>query len=146
MEDKEESIYSSDTIEQDIPAKKQRPVFLSILCIIVFVYSGFFILLFISGVIFNNRIVETSNEFIPVIIVEKNRILLLLISGIVLYIFSFLGASYIWKLNRKGFFIYLVSTILIIIGSWFIGLKDILSTIILFLLILLFGLYYRKFG
>ena len=76
MEDNEESIYSSDTIEQNIPAKKQRPVFLSILCIIVFVYSGFFILLFISGVIYNNRIEETLNEFIPERIVEKNKILL----------------------------------------------------------------------
>lgn len=137
--------YSAlNTNQQDNLSNKQRPVFLSLLCIVVFVYSGLFTLLFISGVVFNSWIIETINDFIPEKSVERTEIIFLLISGIILYLFSFSGAYYIWRLKQKGFYIYLISTLLIIIESWIIGLGDSISTVILILLFLFFGIFYRK--
>jgi len=138
------SISSSDKEEQDLLIKKQRPFFLSILCVAVFVYSGLFTLLFLTGIIFNKWFTTILNDFLPERNFKSTLILLLNLSGVILYGLSFLGAFYIWKLKRRGFYIYLVSTIILIVAPYFIGLGSTINTIIFLLLILLLGIYYRK--
>ncbi|MBC8484539.1 MAG: hypothetical protein H8D45_00655 [Bacteroidetes bacterium] len=138
------TISSSDKEEQDLLIKKQRPFFLSILCVAVFVYSGLFTLLFLTGIIFNKWLTTILNDFLPERNFNSTLILLLNLSGVILYGLSFLGAFYIWKLKLHGFYIYMISTIILIIAPYFIGLGSTINTIVFLLLILLPGMYYRK--
>ena len=122
----------------------QRPFFLSILCVIVFVYSTLFILLFLSGAIFNNWITSVLNDFLNDDLYEKQFILILSVSGLVLYSLSFISVLFIWRLKRLGFYIYASSSIALIIIPFFFNLGSLISSVILMLMILAFAIYFRK--
>ncbi len=122
----------------------QRPFFLSILCVIVFVYSALFILMFISVVLFHNWITTILNDFLSGEGFNDQFIFILSLAGTLLYGLSFLGAYFIWKLKRFGFYLYALSSIALITAPYFFNLGSIISSIILIVLILSFALYYKK--
>lgn len=123
---------------------RQRPFFLSILCVIVFVYSALFILMFLSVVLFHNWITTILNDFLSGEGFNDQFIFTLSLAGTLLYGLSFLGAYFIWKLKRFGFYLYTLSSIALITVPYFFNLGSIISSIILIVLILSFALYYRK--
>lgn len=133
-------------MSEDVENKKiiQRPFFLSILCVIVFVYSTLFILLFLSGGIFNNWITTVLNDFLNDDLYEKQFILTLSVSGLVLYSLSFISALLIWRLKRIGFYLYSLSSLALIIIPFFFNLGSWISSGILILMILSFAIYFRK--
>lgn len=135
-------------MSEDAENKKitQRPFFLSILCVIVFVYSTLFIFLFLSGGIFNNWITTVLNDFLNDDLYEKQFILILSVSGLILYSLSFIGALFIWKLKRIGFYVYSLSSIALIIIPFYYNIGSWISSIILILMILSFAIYFRKLG
>ncbi len=130
--------------EQEIKSNVQRPFFLSILCVAIFSYSTLFILLFLTGILYNNWITKVLNDFLTVGEVQPNSILLLSIVGIILYSLSFLGAFFIWKLKRKGFYFYLISSLLIISLPYLFHFGNVISTIVLLLLVILILAHFRK--
>ena len=130
--------------EQEIKSNVQRPFFLSILCVAIFSYSTLFILLFLTGILYNNWITKVLNDFLTVGEVQPISILLLSIVGIILYSLSFLGAFFIWKLKRKGFYFYLISSLLIISLPYLFHFGNVISTIVLLLLVILILAHFRK--
>ena len=130
--------------EQEIKSNVQRPFFLSILCVAIFSYSTLFILLFLTGILYNKWITKVLNDFLTVGEVHPNSILILSIVGIILYSLSFLGAFFIWKLKRKGFYFYLISSLLIISLPYLFHFGNVISTIVLLLLVILILAHFRK--
>ena len=130
--------------EQEIKSNVQRPFFLSILCVAIFSYSTLFILLFLTGILYNKWITKVLNDFLTVGEVHPNSILILSIVGIILYSLSFLGAFFIWKLKRKGFYFYLISSLLIISLPYLFHFGNVISTIVLLLLVVLTLAHFRK--
>ena len=130
--------------EQEIKSNVQRPFFLSILCVAIFSYSTLFILLFLTGILYNNWITKVLNDFLTVGEVQPISILLLSIVGIILYSLSFLSAFFIWKLKRKGFYFYLISSLLIISLPYLFHFGNVISTIVLLLLVILILAHFRK--
>ena len=130
--------------EQEIKSNVHRPFFLSILCVAIYSYSTLFILLFLTGILYNKWITKVLNDFITVGEVHPNSILTLSFIGIILYSLSFMGAFFIWKLKRKGFYIYLISSLLIISLPYLFHFGNVISTIVLLLLVVLILAHYRK--
>ena len=130
--------------EQEIKSNVHRPFFLSILCVAIFSYSTLFILLFLTGILYNKWITKVLNDFLTVGEVHPNSILILSIVGIILYSLSFLGAFFIWKLKRKGFYFYLISSLLIISLPYLFHFGNVISTIILLSLVVLVLAHFRK--
>ncbi len=130
--------------EQEIKSNVHRPFFLSILCVAIYSYSTLFILLFLTGILYNKWITKVLNDFLTVGEVHPNSILILSFVGIILYSLSFMGAFFIWKLKRKGFYIYLISSLLIISLPYLFHFGNVISTIVLLLLVVLILAHYRK--
>lgn len=129
---------------QEVKSGIQRPFFLSILCVAIFSYSILFILLFLTGVLFNSWITNVLNDFLTDGGVQGSSILMLSIVGIILYSLTFYGAFLIWKLKRKGFYIYLISSVLIILLPYLFRFGNIISAIVLLTLIILILAHFRK--
>ncbi len=130
--------------EQEIKSNVHRPFFLSILCVAIYSYSTLFMLLFLTGILYNKWITKVLNDFLTVGEVHPNSILILSFVGIILYSLSFMGAFFIWKLKRKGFYIYLISSLLIISLPYLFHFGNVISTIVLLLLVVLILAHYRK--
>jgi hypothetical protein len=130
--------------EQEIKSNVHRPFFLSILCIAIFSYSILFILLFLTGILYNKWITKVLNDFLTVGEVHPSSILILSFVGMILYSLSFLGAFLIWKLKRKGFYFYLISSLLIISLPYLFNFGNVISTIVLLLLVVLILAHFRK--
>ena len=130
--------------EQEIKSNVQRPFFLSILCVAIFSYSTLFILLFLTGTLYNGWITKVLNDFLTDGEIHHNSILIISLAGIILYSLSFVGAFFIWKLKRKGFYIYLISSLLIISLPYLFHFGNLISTIVLLVLIVLILLHFRK--
>ncbi len=131
--------------DQDINIKQKRPFFLSLLCIIVFVYSFVFSMLFIAGMVFSNWITKMLTDFIPDRQFNSSTIFLISILGALLYLISFVSMIYIWKLKRIGFFIYSTVTLILIIIPFFVGQGSLITSAVLIILLILFALFYRRF-
>lgn len=129
---------------QEVKSGIHRPFFLSILCVAIFSYSTLFFLLFLAGILFNSWITNVLNDFLTDGYVQQSFILILSLVGLLLYSMSFLGAFLIWKLQRKGFYIFLISSFLIIFLPYLFQFGNVISSIVLLILILLILMYYKK--
>ena len=129
---------------QELTPKAQRPFFLSILCVAIFSYSILFILVFLTGIFFNSWITKVLNDFLADGNVKHTYIIILSIIGIILYSMSFIGVFLIWKLRRKGFYIFLFSSFLIVALPYLFHFGNVVSAIVLLILNLLILIYYRK--
>jgi hypothetical protein len=129
---------------ENLAPEQNRPFLLSIFCVVVFVYSVVFILLFTAGAIFHNWIFYVLNDYLTNGGVKKTDILVVGIGGIILYTLSFSGALWIWKLKRIGFFIYLISSALISLFPYIYGVGNLINVFIFSVISIVFIFYYRK--
>jgi len=129
---------------QEVKSAIHRPFFLSILCVAIFSYSTLFFLLFLTGILFNSWITNVLNDFLTDGHVQQSFILILSMVGLLLYSMSFLGAFLIWKLQRKGFYIFLISSFLIIFLPYLFQFGNVISAIVLLILILLILINNKK--
>lgn len=125
-------------------ADQNRSFGLSLLCMIVFVYSVFFILLFIAGIIFSKWITNLLNDFAIARQYSESSVILFNSTAIFLYGLSFSGALLMWRLNRLGYYMYIFATVLLAVIPFFIGFGNILNVIIFILLIIFFSIYILK--
>lgn len=102
---------------------EQRPTFLSVLCVLTFIGSGISSLLdlfsfFFSDLIFNSSI-NSSGYYENYIYNEKWMYLV----DFSLSITSIIGAIFMFNLRKKGFYIYLISNIILIFTPSFLTLN-----------------------
>ncbi len=85
----------------------KRPLVLSALCILSFIGSGFQALLFLLATIFyNHSLLFIQSHALGGILNNVPRTYFAALAGVA--ILSFCGVLLMWKLQRKGFFIYFV--------------------------------------
>lgn len=123
---------------------RKRPFFLSILCIAIFVYAGFLSLLFLFALIFNTWVTSALDEFFPEKTLISNHVVLISLIGFVLNIVAVIGALFLWRLRKMGFYFYLISNLIFIFLPFFIGYGNIYSAMILVLILIFISLFYRK--
>ncbi len=101
--------------------KPKRHWILTVICILTFIGSGFGLLVSVLSLINTDLILFIKN--IPLYTSVATHIrdthFSYSIFKAVLFIFSILGALYMWKLKKRGFYIYSASQILLPLISFF---------------------------
>lgn len=124
----------------DKPAKPKRPFFLSFMCIIGFTYTSLFSILFLIGILYSTGISGMLDKYLQLYDVSRLNFLVFSISLFLVFFTSFMGVLLMWKMQKLGFYIYLIS-ILIFIGLeiTFAGffLPDVLIHLLLIILFLI---------
>jgi len=101
---------------QETPTPVKRPVILTILCILTFIGSGSSTVSFLMIFSSYNEVLPLMEEFTasfpalkPFITAPRSFFL----AGFLLYLFSLIGASLMWRLNKAGFHFYTGAQIMI---------------------------------
>ncbi|MES2762225.1 MAG: hypothetical protein V4677_08460 [Bacteroidota bacterium] len=112
------------TGEQPVNEKAKRPQYLTVLCILSFIWSGLMLLCLFLGLCFSRYIFEMAEKLLsgaegmpPMAENQQQAIQVLIDLGpqkflmgiaiaIIIYMTSLLGVVKMWKLQKFGFFIY----------------------------------------
>jgi hypothetical protein len=121
-----------------------RPLILSALCIINFIYFCIILLLFIGGLVSSSWVYKVINTYFSEYHYSKFVVFLMLISGTLLTTGSLYGIIKMWFLKKMGFFIYLIASLLIVMIQLVRIRMDWLNISINLFFIILFSLYVRK--
>ncbi len=121
-----------------------RPFLLSALCLFAMVNFGFLSILFLLATFYSGRITHVLNIYIPEDHYTPSRILLLFLAGSVLNALAFSGTVLIWKLRRTGYYIMAFSCVAL--ATFYLKQPNaaISTTAVYILLVILFGVYYRR--
>lgn len=151
----------AENVEQQQPAKKERPTFLTVLCILSFIGVGFVaisnIVALIGGGV-SKAIMESSEEVmeametveeVPVVGESVTKIVssasTMAPINIIAALVVLVGVFMMWNLKKTGYYIYIVGEIapviaLIVLGGLLGGFMAIFSSFIAILFIVLYGL------
>ncbi len=126
------------------PAKtRRRPVLLTMLCLVSFVYFGILSLLFLAGMFNSGWITGVTNHYIATGGFTVTQTLLTFSAGFLLHGFAFTGVLLLWKMRRIGYYFLGISCLLIATWQLFNPSTPIVSVAIYIILVFLFGLFYR---
>lgn len=125
--------------------KQPRPVLLSVLCIFSFVFYGLISLIFLFALFYSGWIAEVRNKYLPDGTESKDIILLITASGFLLHLISLIGCIKMWYSRKSGYLMLSISTLIIALFQLFSDRISILTTAVYITLIVLFGIYYRRF-
>lgn len=131
--------------EKKTDTSVNRPFFLSILCISLFVYTGVLSLIFLLSILFNKWISNTLSDFFPEKQIEDSNILMICMVAFVLCATSFISTFLMWKLKRTGLYLFAISSLLFLFFPFIFGFGNYYSLAILGVIIVLLFLYYRRF-
>lgn len=112
-----------DLLDDKVQTESKRPVFLTVLCILTFVGAGFGIIAALIGMLAFGTLEDSTAELNdlggPVDFGNAYRWMkisyLLSLAGSVLCL---VGALFMWRLKKFGFFIYVPGQVLPLIGSF----------------------------
>ncbi|MEA3317214.1 MAG: hypothetical protein U9R54_04595 [Bacteroidota bacterium] len=115
--------------------KKERPAFLSVLCILTYIGSGLAILFSLLGMLGIGALAGMAAKFgAPVEGGFAINSLLVLVFAVA----SIYGAIMMWKLKKIGFYIYVAAQVLIVAFGW-----SIFALVFALLFIGLYGLNFK---
>ena len=104
--------------EQNVQTN-QRPVFLTVLCILTFIATGLMLLFGLIGLVGLSAL-ESLSQYMPV---DADEGIIRSIITLVLVAASLYGAIQMWKLQKLGFYIYAgANVIMLVIGFSIFGL------------------------
>jgi hypothetical protein len=134
----------SHEIPQPLPVNK-RPVLLTIICLFGWVY--FFVLssLFLLGLLRSGWVTEALNLYAPVSLYSKTTVTLILGINALLHILAFSGIIIMWNLRKYGYYIFGGSVLVIAFYQLYMPHVAFSATFIYIVLLVLFGLYFRRF-
>lgn len=132
--------------------ERQRPIFMTVLCVIAFIHVGTSIIMGFIGTIMSPELGWFENRGIFGLFTEGMSSILGLLWSVVMLILSivsFIGIIQIWNMMRIGVYLFSIPLFLTIIlplilmgaGWWWILIPNI---IIIFFLVFLFALNYER--
>lgn len=138
VEEKEtvNSVQVENTINASAQAVAQRPTFLSVLCILTFIGSGFSVLGYLLTTVFKG-VIDSLMSSLPLPIVPEVSVVSG-IFGLIAAAASLYGAIKMWKMEKIGFYLYAAGQIVMLVlgfGIW--------SFIFTALFIVLYGLNFK---
>ncbi len=125
--------------------KQPRPVLLSVLCVFSFVFYGLISLIFLFALFYSGWISEVRNKYLIEGTESKDIILLITAFGFVLHLISLIGSIIIWYRRKSGYLMLSISTLIMVLFQLLSDRISILTTAVYIILIILFGIYYRRF-
>lgn len=122
-----------------------RPVLLTVWCLAAFVFFGIFTILHFFGILYNNWIIEVTNQYIPEELNTKTEVRFLFLAGFILHATALAGAVLMWRLRRLGYYLLSVSCLIVSFYQLFQSNFTVASTFLYIFMIIGFGLFYRRF-
>lgn len=135
---------TEESADKSLEKISRRPFFLSILCIAIFVYSGFLSIIFLFAILFKEWVTNTMLDFFPEKTFTSAYILFFSAIGFLITSTSFIGGYFLWKLKKIGFYLYLTSNLIFIFLPFFIGDGNLYSAAILIIILLLILIFIKK--
>lgn len=130
--------------EKNKQHNKRRPFFLLVLCVVSFIYNGVLSSLFITSLFFPTYIQRLLNTYFTDITFSMAGTYAVLGTGLLLFGITFFGVLKMWLLQRAGFYIYLVSKLLLIIILFFSSYYSLINIGISVLLVIFYWSYLNK--
>jgi len=112
-------------MNKTIPTNPQpfikRPFLLSVLSIIILTYSGALSLITLSLSIKYEWVADVFNDYLPDRNFNNTKVLMMSVSGLLIFGLTFWSGLLIWRMKYKGFIIFLSITIITIFVLAFSG-------------------------
>jgi hypothetical protein len=143
--DKNEVKYGAGENPKHRKHKHQRPIFLTVLCLFSFVFYGMISTFLLLAFFFSGWISEVRNSYLPDRTESKGTIILIIIMGLLLHLVSFFGSIKMWYRRKSGYLMLSISTLIIALYQLFSDRISVFTTAVYIILIVLFGIYYRRF-
>jgi hypothetical protein len=121
------------------------PFLLSLLCVFSFVFFGIISLLFLISLFYSGSIIRIINEYIPERSVAPIQVILIVIAGFLLHSAAFTGTVLMLKMKKTGYILFGISVLIICLYQLFQDKISLFTTLFYIILIILFGLFYKKF-
>lgn len=130
--------------------KKKRPVFLTVLCICTFIWSGAMSLFFLAGMLISGKVAEMISENLGGVAAVISGYIILFMGGFfILWFLSLFGAIKMFRMKKSGYIFYIIpNSIMLVMQAliihylpmvhWFIYLYTVTS--VLFILLYAFNL------
>ena len=123
---------------------KPRPILLTLLCLISFVYFAVLILICFAGLFYSGWITTVTNQYISTENYSKTQILLLFGAGCLLHGLAFTGILLMWIRRKTGYYYLGFACLAIATYQLFNPFTAVTSTAIYILLLFLFGIFYMS--
>ncbi|HTX89003.1 MAG TPA: hypothetical protein VMC08_08445 [Bacteroidales bacterium] len=131
---------------QEFSGGIRRPLGVTLLCLFSLVFFGLISLLFLFSVFYSGTITEVLNYYLTGTLVRESVVLVYTIGMFVLHSACFAGTLLMWKMKKRGFFLFAVSALLITLFQLFRSHVPVGTTAVYIALIIFFGVFYRKMG
>lgn len=121
-----------------------RPFLLSLLCLFSFIFYGLLALLFLLALCYSGWITEVISHYVPQEEIRKRWIILVFSAGFLLHALAVTGAALMLKMKRAGYYLFGISSLIIV--GYHLSQPDIsiLSTLVYCTLVILFGFFYNR--
>ncbi|MCK9220377.1 MAG: hypothetical protein M0P47_10050 [Bacteroidales bacterium] len=125
--------------------KKTRPVFFTALFIFSWIYFGFLTLIYLLAIFYSRTITEVVNQYTPIHLHSKHKdLLLVLFCACLLHLFAFTGTILMWHRRRWGYYLIAITSLIAASYQLFQPEIAITTTGIYIILVVLFGIFYRR--
>ena len=123
---------------------RSRPVILSVLCLFSFIYFGLLSLLFLAGLFKAGWIAGVMNQYLSTGAYTKTQTLLIFAAGFSLHGLAFAGIILILRLRIIGYYFLGLSSLVLATYQLTNPSTSITPTAFYIILILLFGIFYKR--
>jgi len=121
-----------------------RPFALTLLCLFSFVFYGFIGILFLISLFYSGWLTKTINLYIPENEYTTIQVAMIALAGFLLHGAALAGIGMIWKMRKKGYLLFGISTLVISACHLFLGRQSFISLMVYIALVILFGIFFRK--
>jgi len=130
--------------KEEVGKSAKRPLLLSVLCLFSFVYFGILAVLFLLAAFYGTWITEIVNQYMPREGTTAWAIRMIFITGFLLHATAFSGTILLWNQRRIGYFLFAIPALIIAIYHLFKPEISWYSTAVNVLLIILFGIHFKR--
>ncbi|HSN50730.1 MAG TPA: hypothetical protein VLR52_05815 [Bacteroidales bacterium] len=120
------------------------PFSLSLVALFFFVFFGVYALIFLLSLFYSGTITRVINTYIPEDAFSPTVITLIILGGFVLHAAASAGILMMWKLRKKGYFLFATSCILLTTYQLTQHQVSVIITAVYIGAVILFGIFYRK--
>ncbi len=135
---------SLKNVEETGVVKPKRPFLLTLISLFSFTFFGFISFLFLLALFNSGWITEVLNKYLPENVKSRTGIFTLILAGFVLHALSIAGSAMIWRMKKAGYIIFAISGLIITSYQLFQTKISFMTTGIYIVLIIAFGLFYKK--
>ncbi len=124
--------------------KVKRPFLVTLLCLFSFVFFGMIALLFLVSAFWSGRITEVMNYYLTGTTRSMAGVLGIAAGGFILHAACIAGCIMMWKMRRIGYYLFGIASLVITLLQLFNKNAATATIAVYILLIILFGIFYRK--